>query len=122
MFSVMKTKTVNRLFVYGTLAPGEANAHFLQAVGGCWQPATVRGVLFPQGIGLTIGYPALRLDASGPLVQGLLFTSPRLANHWSMLDEFEGEGYRRCLTPVRLRGGALLPAWVYALNENPGEG
>ena len=53
------------LFVYGTLAPGRPNEHVLTALGGTWQPATVKGHLKPQGWGAEMGYPGLVLDESG---------------------------------------------------------
>ena len=37
----------DRLFVYGTLAPGRANEHILQSVPGTWEPAVVKGRLSP---------------------------------------------------------------------------
>ena len=45
----------NRLFVYGTLAPGRPNAHILAPLGGNWQPATVTGHLKQQGGGDAMG-------------------------------------------------------------------
>jgi gamma-glutamylcyclotransferase (GGCT)/AIG2-like uncharacterized protein YtfP len=40
-----------RLFVYGTLAPGRPNEHMLAEVDGEWETATVRGRLVPEGWG-----------------------------------------------------------------------
>ncbi|MFG1925077.1 hypothetical protein [Cryptosporangium sp. NPDC048952] len=37
------------LFVYGTVAPGEPNAHVLADVPGTWEPGSVRGHLLPDG-------------------------------------------------------------------------
>ena len=48
-----------RLFVYGTLAPGRPNEHVLAPLGGTWQPAFVRGRLHAQGWGAAPGYPAI---------------------------------------------------------------
>jgi len=36
-----------RLFVYGSLAPGEVNAQVLEPLAGEWQEASVRGTLHP---------------------------------------------------------------------------
>ena len=47
-----------RLFVYGSLAPGESNAHVLAGIDGTWEPATVTGTLHPEGWGATLGFPA----------------------------------------------------------------
>ena len=83
----------DRLFVYGTLAPGRSNAHVLATVPGTWEPATVRGTLFPEGWGAALGYPGIVLSVEGGEVPGLIFSSPELPAHWARLDEFEGEGY-----------------------------
>ena len=39
----------DRLFVYGTLAPGRPKEHVLAEVSGTWEPATVRGKLLQGG-------------------------------------------------------------------------
>jgi len=53
---------IQRLFVYGTLAPGRANEHILADVPGQWEPASVSGRLLEQGWGAAVGYPGLVLD------------------------------------------------------------
>lgn len=110
----MKT-TIHRLFVYGTLAPGRPNEHVLADVPGEWQPATVTGTLLQEGWGAAAGYPGIVLDEHGGEVQGLLFSSERLAEHWARLDEFEGEGYERVLTRARLEDGTAVDAYIYRL-------
>ena len=55
------------------------------------------------------------LDEGGKEVEGLIFSSDSLAEHWARLDEFEGEGYERVLTIVKLKDGRKLQAYVYAL-------
>lgn len=109
----------SRLFVYGTLAPGRANAHILAGVPGTWEPATVRGRLYADGWGAALGYPGLVLDGAGAEVDGLVFTSDALLEHWPRLDEFEGEGYRRVPTVATLRDGHVVPAYVYRLGQDP---
>ncbi len=89
-----------RLAVYGTLAPGKPNAHQLAALVGTWTPGIVRGQLVEQGWGAALGYPAIILDERGSQVAVELFESQDLPAHWSRLDAFEGEGYRR--VPVRV--------------------
>jgi len=64
---------IQRLFVYGTLAPGRPNEHVL--------------------------------------------SSEELDGHWKRLDDFEGKGYERDLTPVRLRSGETVEASVYPLRR-----
>src|SRR4051794_6895095 len=105
----------NRLFVYGTLAPGRPNAHVLADVPGKWEAGTVTGTLIPEGWGAAAGFPGIVLDAKGTEVEGLLFSSESLAEHWTRLDEFEGEGYERVLTTVKLTNGARVEAFIYAL-------
>ena len=78
----------DRLFVYGTLAPGRPNAHVLADVSGTWEPATVKGPLRQEGWGAAVGCPGIVLDNSGTDVQGFLFSSGELTALWTQLDEF----------------------------------
>lgn len=109
--------TGHRLFVYGTLAPGRPNAHEMDGMVGTWEPAVARGDLLPDGWGAAAGYPAIVLADDGPEVPGLVFSSADLPAHWERLDEFEGEGYDRVLTKVRLADGQQASAFVYALRR-----
>lgn len=106
-----------RLFVYGTLAPGRPNAHILADVPGTWLPASVTGTLRAEGWGAAMGYPGLDLDDHGQAVEGLVFSSDELPKHWARLDEFEGDAYRRILTTVRLANGEHVQAYLYALKS-----
>jgi gamma-glutamylcyclotransferase (GGCT)/AIG2-like uncharacterized protein YtfP len=108
---------LQRLFVYGTLAPGEVNAHVLEPLVGEWLEASVRGTLHAQGWGQTYGFPALRLDAGAAAVAGLVFQSADLPANWARLDEFEGSAYRRVETEALLIDGTLCNAYIYILNE-----
>lgn len=56
---------LQRLFVYGTLAPGRPNEHVLSAVPGTWQRGTVRGRLMQAGWGAEQGYPGVVIDEIG---------------------------------------------------------
>lgn len=112
----------HRLFVYGTLAPGRPNEHVLADIPGDWEPATVTGRLLQEGWGAAVGYPGIVLDASGDEIQGLLFTSESLDQHWTRLDEFEGEGYERVLTSVKRQDGATVDAYIYQLGGSPMRG
>lgn len=107
----------HRLFVYGTLAPGRPNEHVLADVPGEWEPATVTGTLFQEGWGEAAGYPGIVLDEHGGEVEGFLFSSESLAEHWDRLDEFEGEGYERVLTTVKLKDGSAVDAYIYRLSR-----
>ena len=106
---------IQRLFVYGTLAPGRPNEHLLNEIGGSWEDATVTGTLHPEGWGAAMGYPAIVLGEYGDEVEGFLFSSDDLSDHWSRLDEFEGEAYERVLAVVSLRDKSTVDAYVYAL-------
>ena len=110
-------KMTQNLFVYGTLAPGRPNEHILSAIGGTWQPATVKGHLKQQGWGAEMGYPGLILDEAGEEVNGFIFSSGNLSEHWDALDEFEGEQYKRVLAEVYLDGGSSTEAHIYVLRR-----
>ena len=110
-------QTIERLFVYGSLRAGHANAHVLEAIGGTWQAAHVTGTLRPQGWGAALGYPALVLDDNAAPVHGLVFTSKNLQQHWQELDEFEGSEYERVLATTQLDDGGAIQAWVYVARQ-----
>ncbi len=42
---------MQRLFVYGTLAPGRANHKVLMNIPGSWETVTLRGTLLQDGWG-----------------------------------------------------------------------
>jgi len=81
------------------------------------------GVGRPGRGGAAVGYPGIVLDEHGGEVRGLLFSSEGLAEHWARLDEFEGEGYERVLTTVRLEDGTAVKAYIYRLSgsDSPAE-
>lgn len=106
-----------RLFVYGTLAPGRPNEHVLGAVPGTWQRATVRGRLVHEGWGAAQGYPGIVLDASADTVEGYLLTSEALHREWNRLDAFEGAQYERVLTMVQPCEGEAVEAYLYQLRR-----
>ena len=107
-----------RLFVYGTLAPGRANHGLLADIPGDWRSAILKGRLLQEGWGAAQGCPGIVPASDGDDVRGHLLTSPELDLHWSRLDAFEGEGYRRVEVSVRIDGGEWVAAFVYALNRN----
>ena len=105
----------DRLFVYGTLQPGRSSWHLVEdAVEGEPEPIVLPGTLHDTGL----GYPALR-PGEGPGVPGYLLrlTSPELA--LPVLDEYEGEDYRR--VRVVLPGGAIswTYVWTAAIDDMP---
>lgn len=108
---------MQRLFVYGTLAPGKPNAHVLEEIGGSWQSASVIGRLYQEGWGSQMGYPGMVLDETGEAINGFLFSSDNLADHWESLDEFEGEDYKRISTMAKLSDGSNAETFVYVLKR-----
>lgn len=72
---------MNRLFIYGTLAPGRPNEHVLVDVPGKWEPAYVRGRLLQRGWGSSVGYPGIVLDEQADKVPGFIFSSEHLEKH-----------------------------------------
>lgn len=111
-----------QLFVYGTLAPNRSNHHIMTPiVNGEWTPASVHGHLIADGgWGSALGFPALipttSPDELGKLVEGFVFSSDDLVNHWQRLDEFEGESYQRIEIIATLENGEQVTAFVYALD------
>lgn len=113
--------STQRLFVYGTLAPGRKNHHMLAHVPGSWETAALRGILLEEGWGAIHGCPAIVPDESGDLVEGYLFSSEGLSEHWSDLDEFEGDDYLREQVSVQRSDGSTVRAQVYTLRQPAGK-
>jgi|APEBP8051072433_1049376.scaffolds.fasta_scaffold00584_2 gamma-glutamylcyclotransferase (GGCT)/AIG2-like uncharacterized protein YtfP len=108
----------DRLFVYGTLAPGKPNAHVLSGVPGHWENGTVRGRLVQRGWGAALGYPGIVPCPQGLVgdeVAGWIFTSPQLPEQWDRLDAFEGSGYQRVTTLAKRADGSMVPVQIYAI-------
>jgi gamma-glutamylcyclotransferase (GGCT)/AIG2-like uncharacterized protein YtfP len=109
---------MNRLFVYGTLAPGQPNEHIVSGLDGTWQPGSVRGDLKQIGWGANMGYPGLVLNHQGDHIRGLVLTTHKLADFWGELDAFEGAEYQRVITSVEMDSGETIEAYVYALSAD----
>ncbi|CAI1025096.1 gamma-glutamylcyclotransferase family protein [Serratia ficaria] len=105
------------LFVYGTLGPGRPNAHIMEGIGGSWEEGSVGGTLLNEGWGADMGYPGIVLNNSGNKVNGFLFRSENLADHWNTLDEFEGDGYERVAVKVSTASGGVVDAFIYMLKK-----
>lgn len=108
---------MERLFVYGTLAPGRANHSVLEAIPGLWEIAKLKGNLLDEGWGSKMGCPGVVPSDEGEEVEGYVFSSDHLSEHWSMLDEYEGNGYKRLPVIVKTESGGKIEAYVYALNH-----
>ena len=107
----------HRLFVYGTLQPGQPNAHILECLPGDWNKASVRGHFHPEGWGKTAGYPAIKLDPDGYRIDGYVYVSAALEDDWDRIDAFEGDAYHRVSTLAELETGRIVSACVYVLRE-----
>jgi len=109
---------MQRLFVYGTLAPGRDNHKMLKSIVGSWKSATLKGILLEEGWGAAMGCLGMIPTEEGDEIEGFVFSSVHLRDHWSILDEFEGEGYNRVLVTVRVNRTEDVEAYVYALNRD----
>ncbi|MEM1203438.1 MAG: gamma-glutamylcyclotransferase [Acidobacteriota bacterium] len=108
---------MQRLFVYGTLSPGRPNHHVVEKIAGTWEAATVQGVLVEEGWGAAFGSPGLVLRADGDEVHGYMLQSPELDEYLPMLDEFEGDEYRRVVGQVRGVNSGEVDAYLYVLSR-----
>ena len=112
---------MQRLFVYGTLAPGRSNHHVLADIPGSWQPATLKGFLKDEGWAAEMGYPGIVPSEHGDEVQGQAFSSEQLEQHWPRIDDFEGDGYQRIVVQIKVETEdgehSETEAFVYALRD-----
>ena len=93
-----------RLIVYGSLAPGGANAFLLAGLVGEWHKCHIRGQL-----GAYRGFKSFRYDPQGPEYPAWLLSSAELPRVISELDDFEGEEYARRVIPAQVKN-----RWVMA--------
>lgn len=114
---------INKLFVYGTLAPGRPNENILKEIdaNGKWVKATVKGRLLEEGWGTKHGYPGMVPDIDGIAIDGLLFISDNLEQNWDKLDEFEGEDYERIIIDAIDNNANIVETYIYKLKEESGE-
>lgn len=109
--------SIDAIFTYGTLQPGEVSAYVLKDVPGDWRAGHVRGDLIPAGWGAKFGFPGLKLNAAGAHVPGMLFRTPEIDRVLTILDDLEGAEYRRSVAEVTLEDGTIVSAFVYELAE-----
>lgn len=108
---------MQKLFIYGTLAPGRPNEHILKDIEGTWQKASVKGILKQEGWGANMGYPGIILNDEANEVEGFIFSSNQLDKKFDILDEFEGNEYQRVRTKAKLENGEVIEAFVYSLKK-----
>ena len=106
--------------IYGSLAPGRPNHSKVEMIKGTWRQGTVSGKLESKGWGADLGYNGFLPTSDGEQIEisAYVLTSNELANYWSVLDEFEGEGYQRILAPYTLKTGEVGVGHIYALKED----
>jgi gamma-glutamylcyclotransferase (GGCT)/AIG2-like uncharacterized protein YtfP len=103
----MKLSAEHRLATYGTLAPGQINNDQLADLHGEWTQGKVRGRLINEGWGAAHSCPGIILDPDGQEVDVDVFVSADLPAHWSRLDVFEGDGYRRSTVRILTKDGEI---------------
>lgn len=116
----IKTYSPEKVFiVYGTLAPGSPNFPKVQHIRGVWQEGVVRGKLVSEGWGAEMGYNGFRHTdtAEQAKIKAFVLFSDQLVDNWQMLDEFEGEGYKRILAKYELDNGEMGVGFIYAIKE-----
>ncbi len=109
---------IQRIFVYGTLRPGQSAYSLIAKSVASHIPATTLGQL----VALPAGYPGLLSRGNGRVV-GDLLTLARDMSPGSVeeslraLDRYEGDEYDRELREVSLGDGTNARAWCYVLRE-----
>ncbi len=110
-----------KVFVYGTLKPGEENYHrFCAAKVTDVQRAIARGQLFD----LKLGYPAMILGNSPVCGYLLSFASEAVLNELDELEDYQPTRQtsknlynRHQIEIYNLQGDSLGNAWVYVMSE-----
>ena len=106
---------IKALFVYGSLQPGAENEKYLKDIKGSWKEGYALGNFVTEGWGSQIGFPVIRLNNKGDQIKGWLLESDELDRYWKILDEFEGEEYKRSVTYIYLKDGSIKKAYIYEL-------
>ncbi|HEU4520956.1 MAG TPA: gamma-glutamylcyclotransferase [Thermoanaerobaculia bacterium] len=107
----MKAEADDKLVVYGSLAPGERHHDLLAPLHGEWRRCSITGV-----VRMHDGYRIFSPEGTAR-IQALMFVSSDLARYWRVLDDFEGDAYRRIVIPVETADGQTV-ANIYADARN----
>jgi gamma-glutamylcyclotransferase (GGCT)/AIG2-like uncharacterized protein YtfP len=116
----IKTYSPEKSFiVYGTLAPNAPNHSVVEHIKGNWQQGIVRGRLEKKGWGADLGYYGFKHTSNEKQEEIKVFVlfSDELVANWQLLDDFEGNGYRRILAKYELENGQIGVGTIYAINE-----
>lgn len=108
------------LITYGSLAPGKPNHKVVEGIRGEWKKAVVAGRLEKKGWGADMGFFGYCQAGAGEpsAIDCHVLISDALADNWALLDEFEGDGYKRVLARYVLADGEAGVGYIYALNGN----
>jgi gamma-glutamylcyclotransferase (GGCT)/AIG2-like uncharacterized protein YtfP len=106
------------LIVYGTLAPIRSNHFVIEHIKGNWQHAIIRGKLENMGWGAGSGYYGFKFvnTEEQQEINAFVLSSDELIANWHMLDEFEGDEYKRVLAKYELQNGEVGIGYIYAIN------
>ena len=113
-------ETEKTLIVYGTLAPNAPNHSVIEHIKGDWQQGIVKGKLLKEGWGADMGYLGFKpcsIEEQEQIPVFVLF-SEKLPENWELLDNFEGNGYKRILAQYELHNGQTGVGNIYAINED----
>ena len=116
----IKTYSPEKSFiVYGTLAPNAPNHSVIEHIKGNWQRGIVRGSLEKKGWGAELGYYGFKhtSDEKQEEIKVFVLFSDELDANWQLLDDFEGNGYKRILAKYELENGQIGVGNIYAINE-----
>ena len=107
------------LISYGTLAPNRSNHSVVEHIKGIWLEGIIKGQLENLGWGAELGYLGFRHVPIGEQeeIKAFILISDELVANWKMLDEFEGEQYRRILSKYELENGEIGVGYIYAINQ-----
>lgn len=93
--------------------PGGENHWVVSKIRGEWTSGTVRGWVFEIGWGPAEGWLGFIPDPEGQDVRVHVLLADALSKHWSQIDDFEGDGYRRVEIDVTIEDGSTRRAQIY---------
>ena len=116
---LQKYRPENSIIIYGTLAPNRPNHSRVEHIKGKWLKGIVKGKLENEGWGAELGYYGFKHAPTHEqdYIEAYILFSEELADNWSHLDEFEGDGYQRILARFELENGEVGVGNIYALND-----
>ena len=115
---IMSYSPHKSLIIYGSLAPNAPNHSVVEHIKGNWEKGIIRGSIEMKGWGADLGYYGFRHTRENQQeIKVFVLFSHELVANWKMLDDFEGNGYRRILTKYELENGQTGAGYIYAINE-----